>query len=97
MLETRMKFARLVRLSREGYSMNRRRRSFDEAEDWMSGVSSKLGYEIERVRVMATTTELLQDSWLRKDDEPVRGLVSSFRDRRQAEDILTEEDRKLLE
>ena len=32
MLETRMKFARLVRLSREGYSMNRRRRSFDGAE-----------------------------------------------------------------
>jgi len=143
MLDTRMKFARLVRTAREGYGMRRRRRSFDagEAADLHSGLQRALGYEAERwdSAEVATAAQLTRDAvaiergllrcgflreesdaymgipaadepepvrddaWrrthgVRSDEEPLRGLVSSFRARREpAEPLLTEADRALLE
>ena len=64
MFSTRMKYARLVRTTREGYFMRRRRRSFDvgEARDAGKGVLRKVGYEMERVKEMMTVGELMQDA-----------------------------------
>lgn len=74
MLETRRKFAKMVQVTREGYEMKRRRRSFDYAEevDDHKGRLRAIGYEFERLPKMPTVAEVMQDAILIE-----RGLLRS--------------------